>query len=204
MWNEKGKGLIIIISAPSGTGKTTLCQKLRDFFPQNIFPISFTTRPPRLGEREGIDYYFVSNNEFERKISQDKFVEWAKVHNYYYGTPFSFIEKGLAEGEDIILDIDVQGSMQIKEKYGKQTVLVFLLPPSKRELKIRLQKRKSENEYALQKRFLAAQEEIKYLKKYDYLIINDEITHAIKKIKAIIIAEKCKVKRQRSEQWLSP
>ena len=193
----KQNALIIVISAPSGAGKTTICREFQKSHPGVHFSISLTTRPPRPGEKEGVDYFFLKEGEFQKKVSQNELLEWAKVHSNYYGTPRSFVERALAKGEDVFLEIDVQGGLQVKKKYPKNAVLIFLMPPSERELKIRLEERKTETEKTIENRLSTAQKEMEYVEEYDYLIINDELPKALAELNSIIIAEKCKIKRDR-------
>ncbi|MCD5397414.1 guanylate kinase [candidate division NPL-UPA2 bacterium] len=188
----KRKGIIFIISSPSGGGKTTICRELLKQLPELGYSISMTSRSPRLGEKEGKDYFFISKEEFDEKISKGEFVEWAQVHGYHYGTPRPFLEEVLRSDRDIILDIDVQGALQIKKEY-KTSCLIFLLPPSLETLASRLRKRKTDDKKEIEKRLGKAQEEITFLKEYDYAIVNQELSQAVEEAKAIIIAERCRM-----------
>jgi len=189
------KGILLVISGPSGVGKTSLVKKfLEEFKNEVIFSISCTTRKPRPGEVHGKDYFFVDKKTFEKMIEKDELLEWAKVHGNYYGTLKSFIYENLLKGKSILLDIDPHGAFQIKEKI-KDSVLIFILPPSLEELKKRLQKRKSESESEIQKRLRRAMEEIKFCKDYDYLIVNDKFEKAYEILRSIYIAEKRKTYR---------
>ncbi len=187
-------GLLIIISAPSGTGKSTLCRKLISDFPNARYSISVTTRSPRRGEVQGKDYFFVSRNEFEEKIKNDELAEWAQVHGHYYGTPGEFLKKNLAKGRDVLLDIDVRGAMKLKKKYP-QAVSIFLAPPSFSELRRRIKGRRKNSEATIKKRLTNARWEMGRIESYDYLVINDRLADAFTMIKSIILAEKSKVKR---------
>jgi guanylate kinase len=194
----KQNSLIIVISAPSGAGKTTICREFQKSHPRIHFSISATTRPPRPGEKEGIDYFFLKQEEFQKKVSQNELLEWAEVHGNRYGTLRSFVEKRLAEEKDLFLEIDVQGGLQVKKKYPERTVLIFLKPSSERELKVRLEKRRTETEKTIKNRLSRAQKEMKSAEEYDYLIINDQLSEALKELNSIIVAEKCKIKKKRS------
>ncbi len=194
------KGLLVVVSGPSGVGKGTLCRALRKRFPELHFSVSATTRPPRPGEKHGIDYYFLSKEEFETRVKNNGFLEWARVYNNYYGTPWGPVQEILQRGEDIILEIDMQGAEQVKDRYP-EGVFIFLLPPSLEEQKRRILKRGTEDAESLAKRLGSVGEELKYLPRYDYVIVNDDITASVDKLAAIIIAEKCRVKRNR--EWLA-
>ena len=191
---SREEGLLIVISAPSGTGKTTLCHMLLKEFNNAVFSVSFTTRKPRKGEVNGKDYWFVSKEEFERRIKEGDFLEWAKVYGNYYGTSKSQVLKALKEGKDVILDIDTQGALQVKERFP-EAVLIFILPPSFKELENRLRKRGTDPEEVIEKRLKFAKEEIKRARFYDYIVVNDELEVAYFKLKSIITAEKCKKDR---------
>ena len=189
------KGLLLVISGPSGVGKTSLVKKfLEEFKNEVIFSISCTTRKPRPGEVHGKDYFFVDQKTFEKMIEKDELLEWANVHGNYYGTLKSFVYKNLLKGKSVLLDIDPHGAFQIKQKI-RDSILIFILPPSWDELKKRLQKRKSERESEIQKRLRRAREEIKFCKDYDYLIVNDRLEKAYEVLKSIYIAEKRKTRR---------
>ena len=187
----KRKGTIFVISSPSGGGKTTICRKLLKELPELNYSISTTSRSPRPGEKEGKDYFFISGEEFSEKIRKSEFAEWAKVHGHGYGTPRQFLEEALRSGRDIILDIDVKGALQIKEKY-KESRLIFLLPPSLETLAARLKKRKTDDGKEIEKRLARAQEEMAFLKEYDYAVVNRNLSQAVKEVKAIITAERCR------------
>lgn len=194
MIRTKKQGLLVVFSGPSGCGKNTICDKLK-LLNDNVWEsVSMTSRKPRRGEEDGIDYFFVSEEEFEQNIEDDKMLEYAKFAGNYYGTPRLSVQKHLDEGKDVILVIDIQGALQIKEKIP-QALFVFLLPPSMRELRRRLKERQTESEEALIKRFETAYQEINELSKYNYVIVNDEVDVAADKLDSIIKAEKCRVDR---------
>ena len=190
----KRKSLIFVISAPSGGGKTTICHKISSFFPELKRSVSLTTRQQRQGERSGIDYRFVSRREFLSKIKKGAFAEWAKVLDNYYGTLKKNIEAPLKQGKDVILNIDVQGALQIKKIYP-QAALIFILPPSLGILRKRLKERKTDAHWEIKKRLKLARKELKFLKKYDYMVINDSLQKATEKIRSIIISERCRIRK---------
>ncbi|CDF57882.1 guanylate kinase [Thermobrachium celere] len=188
------KGLLIVISGPSGAGKGTICKALLEKHPEIKLSVSCTTRSPRQNEVEGINYYFITKEKFKEMIENDEFLEYAEVYDNYYGTPKANVERILNEGNDIILEIDIQGALKVKEKYP-EGVFVFIMPPSMEELKNRIKKRGSETEESLIKRFKAAFQEINYVANYNYVIVNDVVEEAVKRLEAIIVAEKCRVDR---------
>ncbi|MGH2331005.1 guanylate kinase [Thermoanaerobacter mathranii] len=196
MLSKKKKGLLIVLSGPSGAGKGTICKALMEKEKDLKLSISATTRPPRSGEIEGKNYFFKTEEEFEKMIENDSFLEWAKVYDHYYGTPKDFVLKNLDEGNDVVLEIDIQGALKIKEKFP-EGIFIFILPPSMEELKNRIKKRGTETEEEIIKRFKSAYEELNYVSRYNYVVINDSIEEAVKKIRAIIIAEKCRVDRNK-------
>jgi guanylate kinase len=188
----KKKGRLFVISAPSGSGKTTLCERLVKRIPNIVRSISLTTRPPRIDEKDGRDYFFVTKEEFKRQIINKKFLEWAINFGYYYGTPREGVLGFLTRGTDVILAIDIKGAMKIKKLYPKG-VFIFILPPSMSELKNRLKKRKTDDHLGISKRMKVAERELSYLPKYTYSVVNDNLNKAIDKLEAIVIAERCKI-----------
>lgn len=189
----KNKGLLIVISGPSGAGKGTICKALME---RNDFHISVsaTTRNPRNGEVDGQSYYFLTREGFEDKISKDDFLEYAEVYGNLYGTPKSNVMEKLEEGKDVILEIDIQGALKVKEAYG-EGVFIFILPPSMEELKRRIENRGSETQESLMTRFKSAYKEINFMSKYNYAVVNDEVSLAVEKIESILVAERCRVDR---------
>jgi guanylate kinase len=190
----KKKGILFIISGPSGVGKGELCKNLLKDNQQIQVSVSATTRHPRTGEVDGVNYFFMTKEKFETLLEEDAFLEYAKVYDNYYGTPKKYTMESLNEGKDIILEIDIVGATKIKEKIP-EGVFIFILPPSLNELKNRIVGRGTESESDIAKRHGSAKEEIKQVKKYDYAVINDDLQSAAKDIEAIIRAERCKVNR---------
>ncbi len=182
------KGLLFIVSAPSGTGKTTLCRAMTEIFPDLHYSISYTTRPPRPGDEDGRDYHFVSPADFQQRVDRGDFAEWAEIYGYRYGTSRTLLEKIQGEGRDVILDIDGQGAQQLKRKKLEGT-FIFLLPPSLSELRRRLSLRGTEERAAMEIRLKKAQAEIGEARWYDYLIVNADLEKAKKRLKSIILAE---------------
>ncbi len=184
------RGFALVVSAPSGAGKTTLCRRLISEDPEISFSVSFTTRPPRPREKEGVDYFFISKETFQKMIKEGAFLEWAEVHGHYYGTSKAQVLKALERGQDILLDIDVQGAAQVKKILGKDAVLVFVLPPSFEELERRLRRRSTESEMAIRQRLENAKLEIARAEEFEYLILNDDLETAFQELKSILVAER--------------
>ena len=187
------KGILIVISGPSGAGKGTICKALLERN-EYYLSISATTRSPRKGEKDGINYYFLDRDEFKTKIEEDDFLEYAEVYGNLYGTPRSKVQDMLDSGKDVILEIDIQGALRVKDKVD-DGVFIFILPPSMEELKQRIIKRGSETPESLMTRFKSAYQEINYVSKYNYAVVNDTVDKAVRKIESILIAEKCRVDR---------
>lgn len=185
-------GRLFVISGPSGAGKGTICKKLLESVDISI-STSMTTRAPRPGEIDGKDYYFVTVDEFEEKIANGGMLEYARVFDNIYGTPKDMVIKQLERGRDVILEIDVQGGLQIKKKMPEQAVLVFVLPPDLTTLRQRIIDRGTETEEVIDKRFNEAINEIKLIGEYDYCIVNDELDEAVYDLQAIIMAERRRV-----------
>ncbi|MCL5031312.1 MAG: guanylate kinase [Bacteroidetes bacterium] len=179
------KGVIIAVSAPSGTGKTTIVKKILEEFPDLVFSISATTRQKRDNEIEGVDYFFITENEFKKKIDNGEFVEWEKFYDYYYGTYKSFIEGNIDKGKSVIVEIDVNGALSLKKIYPK-SILIFIYPPSFEELKNRLKKRNTEDEADYKKRIERAKMELSLKPKFDYLIENKDLEKALLETKNLI------------------
>ena len=192
-------GLLILISGASGTGKGTVVNSLMKSSANLAYSVSATTRAPRAGETDGVNYYFLTREKFEQMIEAGEFLEWAEVYGNYYGTPLKKIEERLAEGRDILLEIDTQGALKVMEKFPAG-VYIFLLPPSLDELKRRIEKRGTETEESLKTRLGAARAEIKIGRRYKYAVVNDTVETAVSKIQAIIAAEHCLSDRQ-TDVW---
>jgi guanylate kinase len=192
------KGILFVVTAPSGAGKTTLCDMVLEAVPGLEYSVSVTTRPRRKGEVDGKDYTFVSRDEFEKLLRKDEFLEHAVVYDNYYGTRRSVIGESLARGKDIVLDIDLQGALQIKEK-GYPAVFVYIVPPSIKELERRLRGRKTDPEEIILKRLSLAREEMAHIDEYDYLVVNDDLRIAFEEFKAIVLAERRRVGRNEEE-----
>lgn len=198
---SKNKGLLIVISGPSGAGKGTICKALlkrKDLW----LSVSATTREPRNGEVDGVNYYFMSKEEFLDKINKDDFFEYAEVYGSYYGTPKWKALEAIYSGKDVILEIDIQGALKVKQKYP-EGVFIFILPPSMEELKHRIINRGTETEESLLRRFKSAYNEINYISKYNYAVVNDTVEEAVDKIEAILTAEKCRVDRLKDKILVS-
>lgn len=188
------KGLLVVISGASGTGKGTVCKKLLQEISTLFYSISATTRKPRAGETDGVEYFFISVDEFKNWIAEEKFLEYAEVYGNFYGTPAHKIEERLRRGEDVLLEIDIQGALNVMKK-RPDGVYIFLLPPSLEELANRIKGRGSESPETFSRRFNAAKNEIAVGKNYQYVVVNDTVDAAVEKIKSIIAAERCKIQR---------
>ncbi len=185
------QGILFVLSGPSGSGKTTLAKHIVNTLKNVDFAISYTTRKIREDEKNGIDYKFISEHEFSEMVKSNQFAEWAEVHDNLYGTPVIEIDKVLNKGIDILLDIDVQGSSQIKKKY-QNSVHIFLIPPDMKVLRERLGKRNTENPADLKKRMDRAIKEISKIKNYDYIVVSDDIEKSLSKLESIIVSVRSK------------
>ena len=187
------EGLLFIISAPSGAGKTSLCKEVVSAFggPNLYHSVSYTTRPPRPGEKDGEDYHFVSKEKFQEMIDNRRFVEWAEIYGNRYGTTIDSLKEYRHKGIDIILDIDGQGGRQLKNEYP-DGIYVFILPPSRKDLEERLRLRSTDSDEDIEKRLKNAKEELQYIYDYDYIVVNSDLEEAVSTLKSIIIAEKCR------------
>lgn len=188
------RGTLVVVSAPSGAGKTTLCREVRSVVPDLAYSVSYTTRAPRPGEVDGIDFHFVSDAVFREMMARNEFAEWAVVHGNLYGTSARTLEQAVAAGRDILLDIDTQGARQLRRRYP-EAVLVFVVAPSLPELEQRLRERKSDAPQEIARRLTRAREEIAAWKGYDYLIVNRDLKEAVEQLAAIIHAERCRTHR---------
>jgi guanylate kinase len=192
------KGLFIVVSAPSGTGKSSICQKLLQAYPEIKFSVSYTSRPPRPNEVNGKDYYFISREEFQARIDQGEFVEWIENYGNFYGSSRKVMEEFLHDGNDLLLDIEPRGARKIKQKF-KGGIYVFVLPPSRLELLKRLEERGCETDEVIQNRFEQAESELKEISWYDYIIFNKDLDTAVNQLISIYVAQKCKRSRLQSE-----
>lgn len=194
--NIERRGLLLVLSSPSGAGKSTLSRLLLEKDKNITLSVSMTTRTPRPGEKDGVDYNFVSTEEFVNLVKQDGFLEHAKVFDNYYGTPAAPVEKAMKEGSDVLFDIDWQGTQQLSQKVAKDLVRVFILPPSKHELARRLKERAQDSAEVVAKRMSKASEEISHWDGYDYIIVNDDLQKAEQQLFAILQAERLNRERQ--------
>ena len=198
-------GLLVVLSGPSGVGKGTVVAHAMSLKSEGAArlrrSVSVTTRPRRADERDGLDYFFCSGDEFERKVQEGRLLEWAVYLDHRYGTPTDSVDRELAAGHDVVLEIEVQGAMQVKQR-RPEAVLIYMLPPSWRALQRRLQNRRSESEEMQQRRLLVARQEIKWLANYDYFIVNDRVPKAARALLAILEAERARVGRADLSGWL--
>jgi len=181
----KKKGNLIVITAPSGTGKTTIIREILKIMPDVVYSISATTRGMRPNEQNGVDYFFIDEETFRKRIDERQFIEWEKVYDYYYGTPKSFVEKVVSEGKSILLEVEVNGALAIQKVYP-EAIMIYLLPPSLEELEKRLRERKTESEKDFQKRMERAKMELSLKEKFDYFIVNNNLNTAILELKEVI------------------
>ncbi|MBN1142378.1 MAG: guanylate kinase [Deltaproteobacteria bacterium] len=188
-------GTLLVVSAPSGAGKTSLSRALLSLFPDLRQSVSFTTRSPRAKEKEGVDYYFIAGREFDEMVRQGDLAEWAVVHGNRYGTSKATLDAALRQGQDILLDIDCQGAAQLKESC-RQGVFIFILPPSLEELKKRLEKRNTDAAADVEIRLQNARREIAAASWYDYIVINDDFGRALEELKSIVLSERCRAARR--------
>ncbi len=188
------RGILFIISAPSGTGKTTLCKQLSTNIPGLWHSISYTTRKPRPGEDHGREYFFTDESIFQSMIDRHEFVEWARVYGHLYGTPRKMLADKIEQGIDVLLEIDVQGAMQVKKKFD-DAVSIFILPPSMTVLRQRLQARASDSTEEIQRRLQKVKEEVWSYREYAYIVRNDDLTRSLRDLESIFLAERLKTKR---------
>ncbi|HKX03662.1 MAG TPA: guanylate kinase [Methylomirabilota bacterium] len=190
----KRRGTLVVVSAPSGAGKTTLCHEVRTLVPDLYYSVSYTTRAARLGETNGTDFHFVTDGAFTAMRARDEFAEWAEVHGHLYGTPAKALEGALGRGLDVLLDIDTHGARQLRQRYP-EAVSIFIMAPSMAELEARLRERNSNSPGDIARRLSRAKEEIAAWRQYDYLIINRDVKEAVDQLATIIQAERCRTSR---------
>ncbi len=188
------RGILFIISAPSGTGKTTLCKQLTASVPDLWHSISYTTRQPRPGEEHGREYFFIDETKFQEMIDRHEFVEWARVYGHLYGTPRKMLADRIDQGIDVLLEIDVQGAIQVKKKF-EDAVSVFILPPSMNTLRARLQSRASDSAEEIQRRLQKVKEEVWSYREYAYIVRNDDLARSLRDLENIFLAERLKTRR---------
>jgi len=188
------RGILFIISAPSGTGKTTLCKQLATNLPGLWHSISYTTRKPRPGEEHGRDYYFIGEQTFREMIARNEFVEWAHVYGHLYGTPWKSLTEKIDQGIDVLLEIDVQGAMQVKKRF-EDSVSIFILPPSMTALRARLQSRASDAPEEIQRRLHKVKEEVWSYREYAYIVRNEDLARSLRDLESIFWSERLKTKR---------
>jgi guanylate kinase len=200
---EREQGVLIVLSGPSGVGKGTVCAALRKMNLDLVYSVSATTRVPREGEVEGVNYFFKKREQFEQLIENDEMLEWAEYDGNFYGTPRRFVEDTLKAGKNVILEIEVQGALKVKQKFP-EGVFIFLLPPSLDELHNRITTRGTNTVESIRNRMSVAADEIRLIEHYDYAVVNDEVAKACEKIKSIVIAERCKQERIYTKlmQWI--
>jgi len=198
---KKRRGLMVVLSSPSGAGKSTMTRKLLAENPNMTMSVSATTRRARSGEEDGVDYYFIGKTEFSNMRDDDEFLEHAKVFDNYYGTPRTPVEKALAKGHDVVFDIDWQGAQQLTQAAGDDLVKIFILPPSKRELESRLHTRAQDSANVIARRMAKSEAEISHWAEYDYIIVNDDLETAMAELRTIVASERLKRRRQ---LWLGP
>ena len=196
MSTRRRRGLLLVVSSPSGAGKTTLCRRLMAEFPQVTFSVSYTTRPRRSNEADGVDYHFVDDPAFQAMIDRQEFAEWARVHGHRYGTSRSTIEENLSNGRDLLFDVDWQGATSLHSKYPEDTVMVFVLPPTLEELAARLYRRGTDTPDVVERRLAKAKEELGHYGEYQFLLPNDDLAEAYQGIRAIYLASHLSRERQ--------
>jgi guanylate kinase len=197
MSSEPRRGVLLVVSSPSGAGKTTLCRRLRDEFPNIGFSVSYTTRPPRPGETDGVEYNFIGPERFNEMVANDEFAEYALVHGNMYGTASIQVRQALDAGRDLLFDIDFQGGRALRRRFERDVVLVFILPPSLEELAARLRRRASDSDEVISKRLKMARAELEHYPDYDYVIVNDDLETAYDKLRAVYLAQRHRMERQR-------
>lgn len=194
--SNNSHSLLIVLSGPSGAGKGTLSKLLLKEMPDIYYSVSVTTRPKRSEEEEGNNYFFADEDTFKEMINKEEFLEWANVYGNYYGSPKKNIRNQLEKGKDVLLELDIQGALQIKNQVP-ESLFIFVVPPSLNELRKRIEKRGADTKEDIEKRLQCVHNELSYVSEYDYVIVNDNVYSALEKLKSIIIAEKCRSHRRK-------
>lgn len=194
----KDEGILLVVSGPSGAGKGTICSAVREKYPDLEYSISMTTRAPRNGETEGVSYFFRTDEQFKKLVEEDAFLEYARVYYHYYGTPKKYVLDKIQAGRSVLLEIDIQGAMQVKKRYPKG-VFVYIVPPSLEILSQRIHARGTDSEEVIQNRLAQITNELSMMHQYDYVVVNDVLEDAVHKTCAIIEAEKCKLSRNEGQ-----
>lgn len=194
----KDEGILLVVSGPSGAGKGTICSAVREKYPDLEYSISMTTRAPRNGETEGVSYFFRTDEQFKKLVEEDAFLEYARVYDHYYGTPKKYVLDKIQAGRSVLLEIDIQGAMQVKKRYPKG-VFVYIVPPSLEILSQRIHARGTDSEEVIQNRLAQITNELSMMHQYDYVVVNDVLEDAVHKTCAIIEAEKCKLSRNEGQ-----
>lgn len=194
----KDEGILLVVSGPSGAGKGTICSAVREKYPDLEYSISMTTRAPRNGEMEGVSYFFRTDEQFKKLVEEDAFLEYARVYDHYYGTPKKYVLDKIQAGRSVLLEIDIQGAMQVKKRYPKG-VFVYIVPPSLEILSQRIHARGTDSEEVIQNRLAQITNELSMMHQYDYVVVNDVLEDAVHKTCAIIEAEKCKLSRNEGQ-----
>jgi guanylate kinase len=190
------RGLMLVLSSPSGAGKTTISRRLLQLDPGLTMSVSTTTRPPRPGETDGVDYFFSDPVEFNLMVNRQEFLEHAKVFDHYYGTPMAPVEEALNQGRDVLFDIDWQGTQQLAQRMRQDLVSVFILPPSTRDLEVRLRGRAQDSDEVVARRMAKAADEISHWAEYDYIVINDDVDRCLDEVRSILVAERLRRSRR--------
>lgn len=194
----KDEGILLVVSGPSGAGKGTICSAVQEKYPDLEYSISMTTRAPRNGETEGVSYFFRTDEQFKKLVEEDAFLEYARVYDHYYGTPKKYVLDKIQAGRSVLLEIDIQGAMQVKKRYPKG-VFVYIVPPSLEILSQRIHARGTDSEEVIQNRLAQITNELSMMHQYDYVVVNDVLEDAVHKTCAIIEAEKCKLSRNEGQ-----